>query len=649
MQMHDGESHSSLKPSHAGFVVECRYAQLMLSGGANIFILLHPCIAPCPRSVRRYNCSHFSADFVWSRPIWSSRIAHPGAPTNPACEVFLGLVPRLWRVGMSHELAPFRGVNLGGWLVLEPWIKPSLFEGVCSNDECAIDEHSLAKLLGPEAASTVMHAHWDTFVRYEDLQALKAAGINALRIPVGYWLLSSQVQPGDLFVKGGISYLIRTLGWAREIGLRVVVELHSAPGFQNNMDHSGRKDHMGWTNSTCPSLWSGYMANTLAMLTELLNTLSDLGFIEACAGEDASRPRPCGTVVGIGLLNEPISFEKNRPVDHSRLVQFYAEAIARVVPRHLYALLDMFEGFEWLVERGVLRSAEGRKHLLAFDKHRYVGFSEKGMRGALDGDWLDAFACAAMRDGFDLENATVAAARRGEVMPALVFGEWSVAVNDCMHWLGGAHSHRSSYQCCGVGDCHTTTATRHPETWSAAERLHKRGYAERQMEAMEGRGSLGWFYWNFKTEAPSEWSYLDGIRFGFLPSDAARPGTSPPKCPEGPKLPPFCEVTDPGCDLCLVPAAGIDESTCQLPEPPPRPDIPPCPRTEGAVTLVSATSGASYWHPGIGGCAAFALAATLMLGRKAHQYWHDRDRVRPTPEATEHATPYLAMRIDSSS
>lgn len=33
-----------------------------------------------------------------------------------------------------HGDSRVRGVNLGGWLVIEGWIKPSLFEGIPNGD-----------------------------------------------------------------------------------------------------------------------------------------------------------------------------------------------------------------------------------------------------------------------------------------------------------------------------------------------------------------------------------------------------------------------------------------------------------------------------------------------------------------------------------
>ncbi len=55
----------------------------------------------------------------------------------------------------AHAL-PFnnqiRGVNLGGWLVLEPWITPSLFYQFLGKDEntTAMDIYSFCSVLGPK-------------------------------------------------------------------------------------------------------------------------------------------------------------------------------------------------------------------------------------------------------------------------------------------------------------------------------------------------------------------------------------------------------------------------------------------------------------------------------------------------------------------
>lgn len=55
-----------------------------------------------------------------------------------------------------------RGVNLGGWLVLEKWMTPSVFEGLQ-----ATDETTWCAELGA-AATQRLQQHWNTFITRED-------------------------------------------------------------------------------------------------------------------------------------------------------------------------------------------------------------------------------------------------------------------------------------------------------------------------------------------------------------------------------------------------------------------------------------------------------------------------------------------------
>ncbi len=57
----------------------------------------------------------------------------------------------------------FQGVNLGGFLLLESWITPSLF----ANNSVPPDvgEWQFCQQLGPTVAAQVMNQHWNTWVQ----------------------------------------------------------------------------------------------------------------------------------------------------------------------------------------------------------------------------------------------------------------------------------------------------------------------------------------------------------------------------------------------------------------------------------------------------------------------------------------------------
>lgn len=94
--------------------------------------------------------------------------------------------------------------------------------------------------------------------------------------------------------------------------------------------------------------------------------------------------------------------------------------------------------------------------------------------------------------------------------------------------------------------------------------------------------------WNFKTIPPSEWSYLDGLRYGFMPPahQAATDGRR--LCPVDPgPLPEYCTAKDPACDLCL--AREGRNATCKPwpPVPPPPPADPTLGCAESAAPTLS--------------------------------------------------------------
>ncbi len=147
-----------------------------------------------------------------------------------------------------------RGVNLGGWLVLERWMKQSLFEGVEGRDETCF-----CVQLGREEASRRLREHWDTWITEEDFAWIAAHGFNAVRIPVGHWIFGSAsgypcharygADPHP-YVDGGIERLDRAFDWAERHGLLVLVDLHCAPGCQNAFDNGGLEGVLDWHAKT---------------------------------------------------------------------------------------------------------------------------------------------------------------------------------------------------------------------------------------------------------------------------------------------------------------------------------------------------------------------------------------------------------------
>ena len=183
-----------------------------------------------------------------------------------------------------------RGVNLGGWLLLERWMTPTLFVGTSAKDEYTF-------MQTPGAADKIAEHH-KTFITEEDFQWMASNGVNAVRIPVGYWLFGDEPP-----YVGSIERLDWAVEMATKYDLKVLLCLHGAPGSQNGKDHSGKVGNADWFKDRA------FRDKTITFLERLATHYKD---------------QPA--VWGIELLNEP-----KIGIFHFTLRRFYREAYERLV------------------------------------------------------------------------------------------------------------------------------------------------------------------------------------------------------------------------------------------------------------------------------------------------------------------------------
>lgn len=110
---------------------------------------------------------------------------------------------------------------------------PSLFAGTD-----AIDEHTFMQTPGAAAKLT---QHHQEFITEADFAWIAAHGLNAVRIPVGYWIID-----GDAPFAPAAERLEWALSMAQKYGLKVLVDVHGLPGSQNGNDHSGTVGEARW-------------------------------------------------------------------------------------------------------------------------------------------------------------------------------------------------------------------------------------------------------------------------------------------------------------------------------------------------------------------------------------------------------------------
>jgi len=120
--------------------------------------------------------------------------------------------------------------------------QPSLFTN--TGNDGIVDEYTFCQYQDYNTAHTALVSHWNTWITEDDFRQIAAAGLNYVRIPIGYW--AYDVSGGETYIQGQANYLDHAIGWARNHGLKVLIDLHGAPGSQNGFDNSGRRGDELW-------------------------------------------------------------------------------------------------------------------------------------------------------------------------------------------------------------------------------------------------------------------------------------------------------------------------------------------------------------------------------------------------------------------
>ncbi|KAJ9115610.1 hypothetical protein QFC20_000935 [Naganishia adeliensis] len=195
--------------------------------------------------------------------------------------------------GFNYGGTDVRGVNLGGWLLLEPFITPWLFENL---DGSIVDEYTFAQNQDRGAAANALRNHWDTWITEDDFRQIRDAGLNHVRLPIGFWAFD--VSGGEPYIQGAKDYLYRAINWARQYGIKVIIDVHGAPGSQNGFDNSGRRGSANWAD-------------------DQRNVDRTRGVVQSLASE-FSNGQYYGVVTAIAVLNEPAGYLNDNLRDTAR-------------------------------------------------------------------------------------------------------------------------------------------------------------------------------------------------------------------------------------------------------------------------------------------------------------------------------------------
>ncbi|KAI0749793.1 glycoside hydrolase [Daedaleopsis nitida] len=404
-------------------------------------------------------------------------------PTATGTATEAGTSPSASATPFSYGKDTIRGVNLGGWFVLEPWITPSIFENTDNAD--IIDEYTFGQMQDHDHALNVLQNHWDTWITEDDFAAIKAAGLNHVRMQVGYWSVpitsadTNYTTSVDPYIPGAWPYLLRALGWAKDHSLHVILDLHGAPGSQNGYDNSGRRGSAGWAQG-----------NNVARTVDIVRFIADqIG----------------GMIDVLELLNEPGGWQSdianvisNFYLDGYKAVRDAAGDSLKVMIGDAFLGVGSWDGFLMPPDaQGVL-----------MDYHEYQIFNYDQIEMSQD-EHIN-YSCQVLETLSNYAKSNL----------YTVSGEWSTAITDCAKWLNGRGvgarwdgTWQANQPTFGSCDGYTGDSS----TWSDDYKKFLRKYFESQIAI--GEAVQGWTFWTWKAENADDWSYQKGVEGGWIPTD----------------------------------------------------------------------------------------------------------------------------------
>jgi endoglucanase len=247
------------------------------------------------------------------------------------------------------------------------------------------------QLVGPEEARKFWHTYRDQYITADDIRFIKRAGFNFVRVPFNYRLFVAEDDPRKL--EGpGYELLDRVVGWCRQEGLYVLLDMHAAPGGQtgDNID-----DSWGY-----PFLYESAESQelTIAIWQKL-----------------AARYSRERTVIGYDLLNEPIAHYFDTTYFNPRLEPLYRRVVAAIrrVDRNHIVFLG---GAQWDTNFKVFGPPFDSKLAYTFHKYwmdvkqeaiqEYVDFGDRydvpllmGESGENTDEWVAAFRTLLEKNG----------------------------------------------------------------------------------------------------------------------------------------------------------------------------------------------------------------------------------------------------------
>lgn len=400
--------------------------------------------------------------------------------------------------------APPEGAPLCDLTQCQPIQLPNVFGKV--NDYPLDEYHLWPQFETPAIAEQWLNTHLENFVTRADIAAVAASGATHMRVPLPHYILGKDDTVDDpVWVVGKRWQAFeRIVQWARDYGLQVWPDIHSAPGSQNGFDNSGQQFAAAsckhWTNNAT------HVQRSMDALQQITARIAAQGMTDV--------------VTGFGLLNEPFK-DCDKDVYLDYMERGLEVARANLGPDVYVYVSDMFvpqdfnDGVWW-------QNNATKYHNTILDTHYYHVFAGNS-RGFSPRQHI-AMTCQneyhVERKKKDVEGGIATCCyqdpphnRIPSTQVRRMVGEWSAALDILP--VDKLYQIMDSITVTGV-------AADWDRQFSKERKDLLLRFVQAQMvtyEAADKGISQGWFYWTLKMEggAFAEWDFLRGIKEGWIP------------------------------------------------------------------------------------------------------------------------------------
>lgn len=209
-----------------------------------------------------------------------------------------------------------RGVNLGGWLLIETWMTPADTSGLPDNFSII---QTLDNRFGVATEQSLIKTYQQSWITTADLDNIRAEGMNVIRVPV--WWANFETLNGQ-WRSDAFTMLDWVVSQAGARGIYTIIDMHGVVGAQSTSQDTGQQNlNAYWTSSADQTATNQIMMKIAAHYNGNPN------------------------VAAYDLMNEPMNAPSNQAAVNAQNNIY--NAVRSQDPTHICILEGTFGSWNW--------------------------------------------------------------------------------------------------------------------------------------------------------------------------------------------------------------------------------------------------------------------------------------------------------------